>query len=79
LLFGYLNSTYQTGIKSPLDEALLRHSSVDISGYSKVSEIPFDFERRYLSVVVRHERETLLIIKGVPESVLKNGDLFAAR
>ncbi len=72
LLFGYLNSTYQTGIKSPLDEALLLYDRVDISGYSKVGEIPFDFERRCLSVIVRHERETLLITKGAPESVLKN-------
>lgn len=72
LLFGYLNSTYQTGIKSPLDEAILLHGNVDVSGYSKVDEIPFDFERRCLSVVVRHESETLLIIKGAPESVLKN-------
>ncbi len=71
LLFGYLNSTYQTGIKSPLDEAILQHSAVDVGGYSKVGEIPFDFERRCLSVVVRHESETLLIIKGAPESVLK--------
>ena len=72
LLFGYLNSTYQTGIKSPLDEAILLHSKVDVSAYSKVGEIPFDFERRCLSVVVRHEDETLLIIKGAPESVLSN-------
>jgi Mg2+-importing ATPase len=72
LLFGYLNSTYQTGIKSPLDAALLLHGSVDVSGYSKVGEIPFDFERRCLSVVVRHETETLLIIKGAPESVMRN-------
>ena len=72
LLFGYLNSTYQTGIKSPLDEAILQHGNVDVSAYSKVGEIPFDFERRCLSVVVQHENETLLIIKGAPESVLKN-------
>jgi len=72
LLFGYLNSTYQTGIKSPLDEAILLHGTVDVSAYSKVGEIPFDFERRCLSVVVRHENDTLLIIKGAPESVLKN-------
>jgi P-type Mg2+ transporter len=72
LLLGYLNSTYQTGIKSPLDEAILLHGTVDVSAYSKVGEIPFDFERRCLSVVVRHENDTLLIIKGAPESVLKN-------
>ncbi len=70
LLFSYLNSSYETGIKSPLDEAILRHGSVDLSGYSKVSEIPFDFERRCLSVIVRHEDELLLITKGAPESIL---------
>jgi len=41
LLFGYLNSTYETGIKSPLDEAILRYGNVDTSAYSKVGEIPF--------------------------------------
>ncbi|GCE27692.1 magnesium-translocating P-type ATPase [Dictyobacter alpinus] len=70
LLFGYLNSTYQMGMKSPLDEAILRHGAVDMSGYTKVGEIPFDFERRCISVVVRHGDENLLIIKGAPESVL---------
>ncbi len=70
LLFGYLNSSYETGIKSPLDAAILRYGKVDISGYSKVGEIPFDFERRCLSVIVRHEDELLLITKGAPESVL---------
>ena len=50
LLFGSLNSTYQTGIKSPLDEAILQHGTLDVSGYSKIGEIPFDFERRCLSV-----------------------------
>jgi Mg2+-importing ATPase len=70
LLFGYLNSSYETGIKSPLDEAILRYGNVDISGYSKAGEIPFDFERRCLSVIVRHDDELLLITKGAPESVL---------
>ncbi len=70
LLFGYLNSTYQTGIKSPLDEAILQHSTLDVGGYSKIGEIPFDFERRCLSVAVRHKQECLLITKGAPESVL---------
>ena len=71
-LFGYVNSTYQTGIKSPLDEAIVRYGTVDVNAYSKVGEIPFDFERRCLSVVVRHESETMLIIKGAPENVLSH-------
>ena len=70
LLFGSLNSSYETGIKSPLDEAILQYGSVDSSGYSKVGEIPFDFERRRLSVIVRHQDDLLLITKGAPESVL---------
>ena len=70
LLFGYVNSTYETGIKSPLDEAILQHGTLDVAGYRKSGEIPFDFERRCLSVVVQHEEECLLITKGAPESVL---------
>jgi Mg2+-importing ATPase len=70
LLFGYLNSSYETGIKSPLDDAILQYGNVDSSGYTKVGEIPFDFERRRLSVIVRHQDELLLITKGAPESVL---------
>jgi P-type Mg2+ transporter len=70
LLFGTLNSTYETGIKSPLDEAILLHGTIDLTGYSKIGEIPFDFERRCLSVVVRHQEASLLITKGAPESVL---------
>lgn len=70
LLFAYLNSTYQTGIKSPLDEAILQHGTLDLAGYSKLGEIPFDFERRCLSVAVQHGDERLLITKGAPESIL---------
>ncbi len=70
LLFAYLNSAYQTGIKSPLDEAIVQHGKLDISGYTKFDEVPFDFERRCLSVAVRHEGEALLIIKGAPENIL---------
>jgi Mg2+-importing ATPase len=69
LLFGYLNSLFETGIKSPLDEAILHYKDVDVSGYTKVGEIPFDFERRCLSVLVQHQNERLLITKGAPESV----------
>ncbi len=70
LLFSYLNSFYETGIKSPLDAAILQHEPLDISAYSKLAEIPFDFERRRLSVIVQHNEERLLITKGAPESVI---------
>ena len=54
LLFGNLNCAYDTGIKSPLDDAILQYGKVETSGYSKVGEIPFDFNRRRLSVIAQH-------------------------
>jgi Mg2+-importing ATPase len=70
LLYAYLNSFHETGIKSPLDAAILQHGSPDIQAYRKVREIPFDFERRRLSVVVADKSGPLLITKGAPESLI---------
>ncbi len=50
----YLNSYFEAGIKSPLDDAVLKHEHPNIAEYAKVEEIPFDFNRKRLSVVVRH-------------------------
>jgi len=55
---------------NPLDEAVLQHDHPDIRAYRKIDEIPFDFERRRVSIVVEHEEQRLLITKGAPESVL---------
>jgi Mg2+-importing ATPase len=65
----YLNSHFEAGIKSPLDDAVLKHEPPPIAEYEKVDEIPFDFTRKRLSVVVRHGDESLLITKGEVESV----------
>lgn len=54
----------------PLDSAVLRHAHPDIHGFRKVDEIPFDFERRRVSVVVTRDAKTLLVTKGAPEHVL---------
>ena len=82
-LLAFLNSLHETGITNPLDEAIkerhrsdpldtavLKHDHPDIHDYEKVDEIPFDFERRRVSIVVKHNDERLLITKGAPESVL---------
>ena len=69
----YLNSQFETGIRSPLDIAILHHGSVDVVGYLKIDEIPFDFERRRLSVIVEPPAAAgrrLLIAKGAPEGLL---------
>jgi len=65
-----LNSTFQTGIKSPMDEAILRCEHPDAARYHLRDEIPFDFQRRRVSVVVEDGEGPLLITKGAPESVL---------
>lgn len=65
-----LNSSLQTGIRSPMDEAILRGCTPSLDAVQKLDEIPFDFERRRLSVVVKRGNETLLVAKGAPEFVI---------
>ena len=71
LLYSYLNSHFQTGLKSPLDEAILKHEELDISTFQKIDEVPFDFVRKRVSIVVEQERQRFLIAKGAPEEILK--------
>ena len=76
LEMAYLNSFYQTGLKNLLDVAVLEHVEVQRqldagSAYAKVDEIPFDFNRRRMSVVVaEHDQHHLLICKGAVEEIL---------
>ena len=68
----YINSFFQSGIENPLDEAVLRVKGVDSQlQYEKVDEIPFDFERRRLSIIVSKDGQGLLVSKGAPEEFLK--------
>ena len=63
-----INSALQTGIRSPFDEAILR-TARPAELPEKIDEIPFDFERRMVSIVVESGGVRLLISKGAPESV----------
>jgi len=70
----YMNSHFQTGLKNVLDRAVLAHvethEHAKIPEYAKVDEIPFDFQRRMMSVVVRTpEGQDRIISKGAPEAV----------
>ena len=73
LLLAYLNSHFQTGLKNVLDRAILAHEDeVQIGDYAKVDEIPFDFARRVMSVIVRNgDGDPQLIAKGAPEEIMK--------
>jgi Mg2+-importing ATPase len=65
-----LNSVYQTGLRSPMDDAILKHEHPAVARHTRMDEIPFDWERRRLSVIVQDDGRRLLITKGAPESVL---------
>jgi P-type Mg2+ transporter len=74
LALAYMNSHFQTGLKNVLDRAVLAHaethSHAKIPEYSKVDEIPFDFHRRMMSVVVRTPNgNDKVISKGAPEAI----------
>jgi len=67
----YLNSYYETGLRSALDDACLRYRQIDIGSYSKIDEVPFDFTRKRVSVVYNHGGRYVLSTKGAPEEILK--------
>jgi Mg2+-importing ATPase len=71
LAYAFLNSSYETGLKNPLDEAIVSHKDVDVKEYVKIDEVPFDFVRRRVSVVAERLRERFFITKGAPEEILK--------
>jgi high-affinity K+ transport system ATPase subunit B len=81
LAYAYLNSHFQTGLKNVLDRAILDHREIHesfaIDQFQKADEIPFDFSRKIMSVVVETpERKFELICKGAPESVFDRCDRF---
>ncbi|MBI5390334.1 magnesium-translocating P-type ATPase [Candidatus Woesearchaeota archaeon] len=71
LKLAYINSFYQTGLKSLLDRAILKHDKLVVKQYTKVDEVPFDFSRRIMSVVVDMDQKHRLIAKGSTEEIYK--------
>jgi len=71
LKLAYLNSYYQTGLKNILDKAVLKYEKLVVKQYKKVDEMPFDFSRRIMSVVVDMDGKHKIITKGAPEEILK--------
>ena len=66
-----VNSGFESGIRSPLDEAILQRCPRDLlGGWSKLDEIPFDFDRRRISILAEKENEPLLVTKGAPEAIM---------
>lgn len=69
LQLAYINSYYQTGLKNLLDRAILKHEKLLVKQFKKIDEIPFDFSRKIMSVIVQSNGTHRLISKGSPEDV----------
>jgi len=67
----YYNSFFETGLRSALDDAILEHREIDVSGWRKIDEVQFDFERRRISVLLDNGTTRLLVVKGAPEDILR--------
>lgn len=70
LELAYLNSFFETGLKSPLDDAILAHENIDVSEWKKIDEVPFDFERRRVSVLLDKGNGRILVVKGASEEII---------
>ena len=70
LEFARFNSAFQAGVRSAMDDALLAGAPAPREGWTCLSEVPFDFQRRCLSVLAGYGSDKLLIVKGAPEAIL---------
>ncbi len=69
LNYAYLNSHFQTGLRNLIDRAVLEYADLDTRQCSLVDELPFDFQRRRMSVAVEYEGDHVLICKGAVEEI----------
>ena len=70
LELAYFNSFFETGLKSPLDDAILEHGHIEIGAWKKIDECPFDFERRRVSVLIDNGQTRWLVVKGAPDEIV---------
>ncbi len=68
--YAYLNSVYETGFTNPIDNAIRQHKTFALDGTEKLAEIPYDFYRKCLSILVEDNGQTLLLTKGALTNVL---------
>jgi Mg2+-importing ATPase len=66
-----VNSRFESGVRSALDDAILAHTKEHaLLAWQRIADVPFDFERRRVSVLAERDGERLLIVKGAPEEIL---------
>lgn len=72
----YINSNFNQNLNNILDGAILNHQKIDLSGIKKIDEIPFDYLRKKMSVVVEESEKRQIITKGAPEEIFINCQKF---
>jgi P-type Mg2+ transporter len=70
LLYSFLNAFYETGFRNPIDEAIRKYRPLDLSDFKKLDEIPYDFIRKRLSILVSKNEGPLMVMKGALPNVL---------
>jgi Mg2+-importing ATPase len=66
-----LNSRLETGIRTPLDDAIIAGATgLPLDGWRRIADVPFDFERRRVSVLAERDGKRLIVVKGAPEAVI---------
>ncbi|CUR51844.1 Magnesium-transporting P-type ATPase [Nitrosotalea devaniterrae] len=70
LFYAYLNAVYETGFTNPIDEAIRIHKKFDLSNCSKLDEVPYDFNRKRITVLVSKENKHVMISKGALLNIL---------
>ena len=75
LLYASLNAYYQKGFENPIDRAILAQNKLDLTQYKKQDEIPYDFIRKRLSILVSKSETNLMITKGALPNILESCSL----
>jgi P-type Mg2+ transporter len=71
LLYAYLNAASESDYANPIDIAIRKHQTFDISNYQKLDEVPYDFNRKRLSILFANENTQLIITKGALKNILE--------
>jgi Mg2+-importing ATPase len=70
LLYAFLNASYETGFMNPIDEAIRKYRPFDLSAFKKLDEVPYDFIRKRLSILISKGDMHLMVTKGALSNVL---------
>lgn len=70
LLYAYLNASFETGFTNPIDDAIRHLENIDYNGYKKHDEVPYDFIRKRLTIVVSCNDRHIMITKGAVQNII---------